>query len=506
MRTHILQDRHATRTKALAAAVAAVAITAVGLSQLATPVLATALPSESGPASAPAGQPGSFADLVERVQPAVVSIATSGAAVTAPTLPQERFRFPPGSSLDEFMQRFFEQAPMDQPWAMPKTNAVGSGFIIDAAGHVVTNRHVIDGAEQITVILSDGTELEATLKGADTKTDLALLEVEADRPLPYVEFGDSDSARVGDWVVAIGNPFGLGGTTTTGIISARGRDLNAGPLDDFIQIDAPLNRGNSGGPLFDTQGRVIGVNTAIFSPNGGNVGIGFAIPASLAQSVVTSLRENGFVDRGWLGVQIQAVSADIAESLGLPEATGALVVEVVPGGPADRAGLKAGDVIRRYDGEPVERMRELPRLVSATQPDTVVEIEVHRDGADQTLAVTIEQTEDEQRVLAGARTGSGEHAGELGLRLAELDPDARARYGIDNDRQGVLIAGVRAGSPAAQQGLRPGDLIRQVNRTVVSEPGDVVAEVKQTRSGDRKVVLMQIERGGQSRFVALRIA
>ncbi len=506
MRTHILQARGLPAKKTVAIAVAAALIGAAAVSQLSAPAVATTIAGETGAATASNGLPGSFADVVEKVRPAVVNISTSGSMDAAQHMPDPEFRFPPGSQFDEFFKRFFDERMPSPERSRPKLEALGSGFIIDPAGYVVTNRHVVDAAEEITVILQDGTRLEANLVGADAKTDLALLRVDAAQPLPYVDFGDSDSARVGDWVIAIGNPFGLGGSTTTGIISARGRDINAGPLDDFLQIDAPINRGNSGGPLFDTQGKVIGVNTAIFSPNGGNVGIGFAIPAAMASDVVAEIREKGYVERGWLGVRIQPVTDEIAESLGMGATSGALVADVLTGSPAEAAGLRAGDVITGYDGEAVGRVRDLPRMVAATDPGTEVAMEVYRDGDKRSLGVTVGNSDDERRVVADARDEPQGRRGELGLALAELTPQARHSHGIGADTTGVLITDVGAGSPAAAKGLRAGDVIRMVNQTPVAHPGEVADEVARAKHEKRKAVLMLIEREGRDRFVALSFA
>ena len=338
--------------------------------------------------------PGSFADLVDRVMPAVVNVSTVQGGNAAPEqrgmpgMPE----FPPGSPFEEFFRQFQEQQRGARPRA-ERQQAQGSGFIIDAAGYVVTNNHVIDGADEISVTLHDGSRLDAKLVGRDPKTDLALLKVDAGKPLAYLEFGDSDTARVGDWVIAIGNPFGLGGTVTSGIVSARGRDIQAGPYDDFLQLDASINRGNSGGPTFDVHGRVIGINTAIFSPSGGSVGIGFAIPSTLARSVVAQLKDFGRTRRGWLGVRIQGVTPEIAESLGLRSATGALVASVTPNGPAAEAGIQAGDVILTFDGKEVNEMRRLPRVVAETGVEEQVPVKLWRRGQEQTVRVKVGELE-----------------------------------------------------------------------------------------------------------------
>lgn len=331
--------------------------------------------------------PNSFADVVDSVTPAVVNIAATGAddRALAELGPSP---FPPGSPLDEFFERFREEFA-GQPDRPSQRTSQGSGFLIDPGGLIVTNFHVIAGADDVIVTLFDGTRIPARAVGADPRTDLALLRIGIDRTLPYLEFGDSDDVRVGDWVIAIGNPFGLGGTVTAGIVSARSRDINAGPYDDYLQIDAAINRGSSGGPTFDAGGRVIGINSAIFSPSGGNIGIGFAIPSNLAEPVVDELRQRGFVERGWLGVRIQDVSASDAQGRGLPNAEGALVVEVEPGSPAALAGLRPGDVVRRFDGRSIETIRQFTRIVGDTAIGRQVTMEVWRQGRRMSLSVRI---------------------------------------------------------------------------------------------------------------------
>ena len=334
-----------------------------------------------------AALPNSFADVVDLVTPAVVNITASG-SVDRTLAELGPSPFPPGSPLDEFFERFREEFS-EQPDGPAERTSQGSGFLIAPDGLIVTNFHVVAGAEEIVVTLYDGAQLPARVVGADPRTDLALMRVAVEDTLPYLEFGNSDDVRVGDWVIAIGNPFGLGGTVTAGIVSARSRDINAGPYDDYLQIDAAINRGSSGGPTFDAGGRVIGINSAIFSPSGGNVGIGFAIPSNLAGPVIDELTERGFVERGWLGVRIQDVSPAVAESRDLPDDNGALVVEVEPGTPAERAGLLVGDVVRRFDGAPVESTRQLTRIVGDTSVGRQVRLEVWRDGRRVTLSVTI---------------------------------------------------------------------------------------------------------------------
>jgi len=450
-----------------------------------------------------------FADLVEAVKPAVVNISTTGRAPGV--RPRFERRVP---ELEEFFHRFFGQprpGPRPEqrrernrnapPPYQRKTTAVGSGFIIDAEGLVVTNYHVVEDAEEIEVVFDDGTRIPATLKGHDKKTDLALLEIRTDKPLPFVQFGDSDAARVGDWVIAIGNPFGLGGTTTGGIISARGRDIQAGPLDDFIQIDAPINRGNSGGPLFNTRGEVIGVNSVIYSPSGYNVGIGFAIPSSMAANVIAQLRDSGVVRRGFLGVHIQAVSAEIADNLGLDQPGGALVTRVVADSPAQQAGLEAGDVILSYDGEQVAKMRDLPKLVALTEDQTEVELVVWRDDRRRTLRVTIGRSEEEAAADGPAAAAT---SAQLGLSVAALDDENRSKYGLEAD-SGVVVVSVNPGGAAAGRGLREGDLIKRIDRRRVNSPAEVKEVLEASREADKESVLLLVERDQQTRFVVVPV-
>jgi serine protease Do len=455
------------------------------------------------PASLTAQMPESFADLVKAVKPAVVNIATAAHIDEGGHAGVPEFRFPEGSPFDRYFREFFEHRNPGRPKGAPVPNArsMGSGFIIDPAGYVVTNNHVVDKAVEITVTLNDGEQLSARLIGRDVKTDIALLKIDADEPLPHVSFGDSDTAEVGDWVIAVGNPFGLGGSVSAGIISARGRDIRSGPFDDFLQIDAPINRGSSGGPLFDKRGQVIGINTAIFSPSGGNIGIGFAIPSSMAESIVTALREDGHVARGWLGVNIQEITEEIAESLDIDEAEGALIAGVMPGGPAEAAGLRTGDVILEFGGEEVERVKDLPRLVAATKANKTVTVRVLRDGEEKDIRVEVGAMPEDEVAAANPADPETPDAAKLGLALAPLTPEFRQRLRLADDVSGVVIADVARNSPAAREGLRPGDLIKRVGSREVNTPGEVIDEVK--RHADRKAVLLLISRAGNDRFIAV---
>ncbi|HEV7367697.1 Do family serine endopeptidase [Arenibaculum sp.] len=440
-------------------------------------------------------QHGSFADLVEAVMPAVVNVSTvrkAGPEVAAPS----------GAPYEEFFRRFGAPTPHGPEMPGREGVAQGSGFVIDPSGYVVTNNHVIDGAGGIEITLSDGTTLPAKLIGTDPKTDVALLKVEPEKPLPHVEFADSDATRVGDVVVAIGNPFGLGGTVTAGILSARSRDINAGPYDDFLQIDAAINRGNSGGPTFDMSGKVVGINTAIFSPSGGSVGIGFAIPANLAMPVIAQLRETGSVERGWIGVQIQPVTPEIAESLGAGDLEGALVADVVDDGPADRADLQPGDVIVSVAGKPVKDLRDVTRAVAATKPGGTVELGLYRQGETETVDLAVGTMPGDPVKVASAGEAPSDKAA-LGLQLSALDEQMRQRLGLGEDVSGVVVVG--AGEGANAEKVRPGDVITSVGRDPVSSPAEVAAKVEEAEKAGRKSLLVRLHRGGTEQFVALEI-
>jgi serine protease Do len=371
---------------------------------------------------------------------------------------------------------------------------------------------VIAEAEEISVVFGDDSTYEAELVGRDTKTDLALLKIKGDDgPFPAVTFADSDTVRVGDWVIAIGNPFGLGSTVTAGIVSARSRDIRAGPYDDFLQVDAPINRGNSGGPSFNLNGEVIGINTAIFSPSGGNVGIGFAIPANLAVPVIESLKADGRVKRGWLGVRIQTVTEEIAESLGLEDDIGALVASVTPGGPAENATIGPGDIILEFDHKTIDRMRGLPRIVAETPIGKEVEVVVWRRGEKETFGVTLGELPEEEELAALTEQGvevpaSTASIESLGVTVATITEELRTRFELPEGADGVVILEVTDGSTAAQESLRPGDVIVEVGQEEVHSPPEVAAKVGQAQQEDKKSVLLLIDRAGDLRFVALRFA
>jgi len=408
---------------------------------------------------------------------------------------------PDGSPMQEFFKQFGGMPDL-QP---REREGEGSGFFITSDGYIVTNNHVVEGAERIEVTLADGSTAEARIVGRDPKTDLALIKVDTDKPQAYVELADSGDARVGDWVLAVGNPFGLGGSVNAGIISARGRDIQSGPYDDYLQIDAPINRGNSGGPLFDARGRVIGVNTAIFSPSGGNIGIGFAIPAETVADVVDQLRTNGRVERGWLGVQIQPVTDAVAGSLGLDSASGVLVADVLPDSPAEAAGVRSGDVILRAAGREMEEYRDLTKLIAGIDAGTEIELEVIRGGKVRVIDVTIGRMPGEDLAQREPAVTADDEP-RIGLMLAPLTPALRAERGMGADAVGVLVAQVEAGSPAARAGIEPGSLISMVGQDPVSSPDEVADAVRAAAKQERPSVLLRVEKDGEQRFVAVPFA
>jgi serine protease Do len=457
----------------------------------------------------------SFADLVDKLQPAVVNISTTQKVEVNRTrsLPG----LPPGHPLEELFRRLprggnnnqqDQNDDDDRPPNTREARSLGSGFVIDASGFIVTNNHVVTGQDQqavvdkITVTFADGTEYEAKLVGRDQPSDLALLKIEPKGPIPFVRFGDSSKVRVGDWAIAIGNPFGLGSSVTAGIVSALHRPVGPG-FDFYIQTDASINRGNSGGPLFNNKGDVIGINTAIFSPSGGNVGIGFSIPSSYAARVIDQLRKTGRVRRAWLGVQIQEIDDDFSQALGLRDKKGALVANTTPDTPGSKAGLKAGDVITTFNGRAISRSSELPLIVSETTIGSTVDVVVIRDGKPTTIKVTLEERPNPTAQADEAKKGeeaekpaeSAATRQSLGITLSPLTDEIRRRLKLDTAENGVLIASVNASSDAATKGLRIGDLIIEINNTPITSPEQAAKIVAEARKANRQLVLLRIKRG-----------
>jgi serine protease Do len=478
--------------------------------------------------------PEQISDVAEKVIEAVVNISTSqNVEGRGSAIPQ----LPPGSPFEEFFDEFFKNrrgrqggpggpggqggqggqgdnnAPGGNDHALRRVNSLGSGFIIDPSGLVVTNNHVISEADEISVILNDGTRLKAVLLGKDQKTDIALLQVKPDKPLKAVKFGDSDKLRLGEWVVAIGNPFSLGGTVTAGIVSARNRDINSGPYDNYIQTDAAINRGNSGGPLFNLDGDVVGINTAIISPTGGSIGIGFSVPSKTAMPVIEQLRQFGETRRGWLGVKIQQVTDEIADTLNLKPARGALVAGVDDRGPAKPGGIEAGDVIIKFDGKDIKEMRDLPRVVADTPVGKDVEVVVVRKGQEITKTVKLGRLEDNDPKLAAATPNKGAAPEEktvvqkaLGLNLANMTDELRKKYKIKDKVNGVVITGVDSGTPAAEKRLAPGDVVVEVAQEEVKTAADLQKRIDQLKKDGRKAALLLVSNAdGELRFVALSL-
>ncbi len=469
--------------------------------------------------------PSSFADMAEELLPAVVNISSTqkipegpeagpvpdrgGAPDTMPEMPE----FPEGSPFQEFFNEFMQRRNQ-QMQALP-ASSLGSGFIIDAdKGYIVTNNHVIKDSDDIKVTLHDDSIVPAKVLGSDEKTDLAVLQADLKgHKISAAKFGDSDVLRVGDWVLAIGNPFGLGGTVTAGIVSARKRDIQAGPYDDFIQTDASINRGNSGGPMFNMKGEVIGINTAIYSPSGGSVGIGFAIPATLARPVISQLVEFGKTKRGWIGVRIQSVTPEIAESLGLKKSRGALVAGVTEQGPAAKSGIKMGDVITSFNKVDVTEMRNLPRIVADTEIGTSVPVTVWRDGKDIDLKITVgelEKAEEEGLVQSGpadqpAPAVKGEALPDLGLSLAPVNAETKAQFALPEETTGLVVTNIDPKGDALRKGMAEGDVIAEMNQTPVATIADAKKALEDAKKSERGSILLLVSRAGDIQFIALKL-
>ncbi len=482
---------------------------------LIVPLLKTHGYAQTAPSLPVASQQISFASVVAADKPAVVTVMTQH---RMSAMNGDRFGQPfQDEPFGDFLRRFFgengvpfqfRQGPNGPDGGMVQ-RALGSGFLIDSEGTIVTNNHVIDGADDIKVLLDDGTELSAKLIGADDKSDIAVIRVEAGKSLPYLEWGDSDAIHLGDPVLAIGNPFGIGTTVTSGIVSARGRDLHNGPYDDFIQVDASINRGNSGGPLVDSSGNVIGINTAIYSPNGGSVGVGFAIPSDQARDIVARLQKNGSIAHGYLGIHIQPVTAAVAEAIGLGKASGALVADVEANGPAERSGLQSGDVILTLGGKDVASPHDLARMVADLAPGSVQKAKIWREGKEETLKLTLGRSGQDNPSVAsrfGPSTGRSEGSvdlGKLGVTVADLTTDARNYYQVDPNEEGAIVENIDPSGPAAESGLEDGDVILSVNQTHVSSAKQVGAAVDETARAGRKAVMFEVDRRGERTFIAV---
>jgi serine protease Do len=487
------------RRLALLASVATVAIVLAGpatLSQLADmPIVTPAYAAETGPAG--------FADVVQKVKPAVISVRVKlrgdGATVASNESDGDQLPFPKGSPFERFFREFGLPNLPNGRGMQQFTLAQGSGFFISADGYAVTNNHVVANAQSLEVATDDGKTYTAKVVGTDPKTDVALIKIDGGGNFPYVKFSETEP-RVGDWVVAVGNPYGLGGTVTAGIISARGRDIGTGPYDDFIQIDAPVNKGNSGGPAFDGSGNVVGMTTAIYSPSGGSIGIGFAIPADTVKAVVAELKEHGTVTRGWIGVHIQTVTKDIADSLGLKTTEGALVTEPEADGPAAKAGIVAGDLIQSVNGQEVKDSRDLAKKIAAIKPGETAKLGILHDGSQKTVPVTLAKMADENVAQSGPSGGSSQGAAPLGLTLAPAGAVA------GKGSQGVVVTNVNPDGPAAEHGIRTGDLILDVSGKAVNTPAEVREAVNQARSAHKPTVLMRIKSNDSTHFVAVPVA
>ena len=488
-------EAHPTRRVLAAAPAKAVRAAALGL--------ALTL-SQTGLAQAQTAAPESFAELAETVSPSVVNITTSTtlAASDEGMMPE----IPEGSPFEDFFRDFLERQEDGMPGERPRRpnrgQALGSGFVISEDGYIVTNNHVIANADEIQIEFFSGETLDAEVIGTDALTDIALLKVESDNPLPFVTFGNSSEARVGDWVMAMGNPLGQGFSVSAGIVSARGRALS-GSYDDYIQTDAAINRGNSGGPLFNMDGEVVGVNTAILSPNGGSIGIGFAMSSNVVKNVIAQLQEYGETRRGWLGVRIQDVTEDVAEALGLQEARGALVTDV-PEGPAAEAGMEAGDLILSFDGQEIEDTRELVRIVGETEVGSTVDVVVVRGDGEETLQITLGRREEAEGTIPASADGSGPIEREiLGLTVSSLTPELREQLALGEEAEGLVVTGVADDSAAYEKGLRAGDLIAEAGQQKVTNAAELEERIADARDAGRKSILLLVRREGEPRFMAL---
>ena len=469
-----------------------------GVNRLFAGIVTALLLAAGGAAAQDQGRPGSFAPLAKTLLPSVVNISTTREV-------QEQAG--PFSELPEGhpLRRFFDEFTGPEQQRSRKMTSLGSGFIIDESGYVVTNHHVVQKAAEVAVILHDDTRLKAEIVGSDPKTDLAVLKVDTERDLNAVAWGESEDAQVGDWTLAIGNPFGLGGSVTAGIVSARGRDINAGPYSRFIQTDTAINRGNSGGPLFNMDGEVIGVNTAILSPSGGSVGVGFALPSKVARPIVAELKEGGGVVRGWLGVTVQPVTPQLAEGLDLPRDDGALIGSVVDDGPAANAGLKSGDVVIAMNGEAITNSRDLAWRVSQTDPGTEVELTVYRDGAKRSVTVELGRL-DEGQTRAKGEAAAAQTAKALGVRLAAPEPKVLEEFDLPRPTKGAVVVGVQRGGPAASRGIRPGDVLARLGQTEVQDPSDVHRYVAKALDQGADGIVALVRRDGAAQFVSLPLA
>ncbi|GGG28632.1 DegQ family serine endoprotease [Chelatococcus composti] len=483
------------------------ALGGTGLRRAFSAIAVAAIMAVQLPAAAFARGPESLADVAQEVIDAVVNISASTTVETrGPTFPQ----LPPGTPFEDLFEEFFNRRGQgDAPRQQRRSNSLGSGFVIDPQGIIVTNNHVIGEANDITVVFTDGSKLKAEIVGRDSKLDLAVLRVKPDKPLKAVRFGDSEALRIGDWVLAIGNPFGLGGSVSAGIVSANKRDIDSSAFGNYIQTDAAINKGNSGGPLFNMNGEVIGINTAILSPTGGSVGIGFAVPSSLAEPTIRQLIEFGETRRGWLGVRIQNVDDATAEALGLDKARGALVAGVDEKGPSKSAGIEVGDVIVSFDGKPVAQSRDLPLMVAQTPVGKEVDVVVIRKGKEETRRVKLgrlEEATDESSPSQGGQSEKPAVSQVLGLELSSLNGMLRQRYNIKEDVKGVVVTRVDPNSAAADKRIQPGDVIVEVNQEPVASPRDVTKRIEAVKKEGKKSVLLLVSSAqGEVRFVALSL-